>query len=205
MARGRTNDPEGTRQRLVGVAFEQFVSRGYTATAVQDVKAQAGVSSGAFSHHFPHKQDLVLAVITGPVADAIETTWIAPVRDAPDTGRGIAFVFREIIAALEATGSVTGCPLNNLALELSGEGGAVRAALDGVFRRWRSALAEEFRADRARGLYAHLEPEAAALFVIAVYSGAMAMAKAAQEPEPLTVALGEIERYLAASNDPVSG
>jgi AcrR family transcriptional regulator len=204
MARGRTNDPEGTRQRLIGVAFEQFVTRGYTATAVQDVKVQAGVSSGALSHHFPHKQDLVLAVITGPVADAIETTWIAPVCGARDAGTGIAFVFREIIDELEAKGSVTGCPLNNLALELSGEGGAVRAALDGLFRRWRSALAEKFRADRTRGLFAHVEPEAAACFVIAAYSGAMAMAKAAQEPEPLTVALGEIERYLAASKNPVS-
>lgn len=192
----RINDPEGTRNRVVEVAYRLFVSRGYAATAVNDVKAEAGISSGAFSHHFPHKQDLVLAVIAGPVTRAIEETWIAPVRDAADAGSGISAVFGDIVAGLAARGRVVGCPLNNLALELSGEGGAARVALDGLFRRWRTALAEKFAADCAAGRYPGLDPAAAALFVIAAYSGAMAMAKAGQDPEPLVTARDEIERYL---------
>jgi AcrR family transcriptional regulator len=192
----RINDPEGTRSRVVAVAYRLFVSRGYAATAVNDVKAEAGISSGAFSHHFPHKQDLVLAVIAGPVAQAIEETWIAPVREAADAGAGIAAVFADIVAGLAARGRVIGCPLNNLALELSGEGGDVRVALDALFRRWRGALSEKFIADRAAGRYPGIDPEAAALMVIAAYSGAMAVAKAAQDPEPLATASREITRYL---------
>lgn len=192
----RINDPEGTRNRVVDVAYRLFVSRGYAATAVNDVKAEAGISSGAFSHHFPHKQDLVLAVIAGPVTRAIEETWIAPVRGAANAGSGISAVFGDIVAGLATRGRVVGCPLNNLALELSGEGGAARVALDGLFRHWRMALAEKFTADRAAGRYPGLDPEAAALFVIAAYSGAMAMAKAAQDPAPLATARDEITRYL---------
>lgn len=197
----RINDPEGTRNRVVEVAYRLFVSRGYAATAVNDVKAAAGISSGAFSHHFPHKQDLVLAVIAGPVTRAIEETWIAPVRAAPDAGSGIFAVFDDIAAGLAARGRVVGCPLNNLALELSGEGGAARVALDALFRHWRTALAEKFAADRAAGLFPGLDPEAAALLVIAAYSGAMAMAKAAQDPAPLVTASREIDRYLARFSD----
>jgi Transcriptional regulator len=206
MGRLRKNDPEGTRQRVVETAFRLFVSRGYAATAVNDVKAEAGISGGAFSHHFPHKQDLALAVISGPVAKAVEATWIAPVVAAPDAGTGIRRVFTAVADELAARGAVTGCPLNNLASELSGEGGGVRVELDALFRRWRAALAERFRADQARNLFSDVEPDAAALFVVAAYSGAMAMAKAAQDPAPLRVALGEIERYLGiAGKAPVTG
>lgn len=198
MGRERVNDPEGTRRRVVEAAFRLFVARGYAATAVNDLKAEAGISSGAFSHHFPHKQDLVLAVIEGPVRAAIEATWIAPVKAAPDAGEGIAAVFSEIIEGLAARGRVVGCPLNNLALELAGEGGTVRAALDDLFRHWQAEIAAKFRADIAAGRHLGIDPDAAATMAIAAYSGAMAMAKAAQDAGPLEVARAEYARYLAS-------
>jgi len=60
VARGRTraNDPEGTRRRVLDAAAALFQDRGYAATGTQDIFDAAGVTSGAFYHHFAGKKDL---------------------------------------------------------------------------------------------------------------------------------------------------
>jgi AcrR family transcriptional regulator len=50
------------RLELVDVAERLFLERGYERTTVNDVIAAAGVSKGAFYHHFRAKEDLLEAI-----------------------------------------------------------------------------------------------------------------------------------------------
>lgn len=193
---GRKNDPEGLRRRLVEAAYEAFTTRGYRATSVHDLKRDTGATGGALAHHFPAKKDLGLAVLEERVAAIVEETWMTPVVTAKTAGAGILAVFDAIATALEAQGSVSGCPLNNLALELAGEDDDFRRAIDGVFRRWRDAIADKLRADRDAGAAATVDPQDFATFVIAAYSGAMAMAKARQSAEPLRTCAAQLARVM---------
>jgi hypothetical protein len=79
---------------------------------------------------------------------------------------------------------VRGCPLNNLALELSLMDTDFRAAMGEIFTDWRAALAQALRSEMGSGA-SRREAEELASFVVAAYSGAMAMAKAAQDSGPL--------------------
>jgi AcrR family transcriptional regulator len=185
----RTNDPTGTRRRIVDAAYLAFAGHGYNATGLQELRIAAAVSSGAFSHHFATKKDLGLAVIRDRVRSAVESTWIMPVMSAPTAAVGIAQVFENIIADLEQHGSVSGCPLNNLALELSSQDAEFRRELDQIFLHWRNALSDKFKADVAAGHDGCCDPDALATFVVATYSGAMAMAKASQSVQPLRICL----------------
>lgn len=47
-----------TRERLLDAAQDCFARRGYDAAGVAEICQQAGVSKGAFYHHFPSKQAL---------------------------------------------------------------------------------------------------------------------------------------------------
>jgi AcrR family transcriptional regulator len=54
---------EETRRGIMDAAVQQFSRTGYEAAAVNDICQSAGVSKGAFYHHFPSKQQLFLAII----------------------------------------------------------------------------------------------------------------------------------------------
>lgn len=197
--RRRTNDPDGMRRRLLDVAAEAFQSRGYHSTGMHDIMRAAGVTGGALYHHFPTKKTLGLAVIRERVAKEVAEAWIEPVKSAPTVADGILGVFERIIAGLEARGAVSGCPLNNLALELSLADPDFRLAVQNIFENWRLAIAARIRADQAAGALTDLVPEAFATFVVASYSGAMALAKADQNAGPLKICAEQFARLFGDS------
>jgi AcrR family transcriptional regulator len=182
----RKNDPVGLRARVLDAAFSLFQSRGYNATSVQEIAAEAAVTGGALHHHFATKKAIGLAVIRERVASAVEETWLEPVRNAASARDGIMRVFADLARELEQNGVVRGCPVNNLTLELAFADPDFRSELKSLFDRWRETLAAKIGGDSER----------LATMVIASYSGAMAIAKVEQRGEPLRVCAKELDRLL---------
>jgi AcrR family transcriptional regulator len=186
-ARKRTNDPEGMRQRILDVAELAFQERGYHATSLGDLMHAAGVTGGALHHHFATKKSLGMAVIAERVAAAIEETWLRRIEEAPSAREGVAQVFAAVAEELERQGFVRGCPLNNLAHELSLADDDFRMVLAGIFEAWRTAIADRMRRDLETGAEKGADPDRFAALTVAAYSGAMSMAKTEQDAEMLRV------------------
>lgn len=192
----RRNDPEGLRARILDQAAKLFQERGYHSTSMHDLMQETGVSAGALHHHFPTKKSLALAVLADRVRPVVREAWIDPVRNAPALGKGVKDAFGSIIGGMRARTSVLGCPLNNLALELALTDTELRQAVESIFAEWRTALIERIGETRGGARLGQDGRAAAANFVIAAYSGAMNMAKAAQSTAPLADALEVLSQWL---------
>lgn len=59
----RTRDPEKTRERILDAAQALILDHGYGATTVDAVVTRAGITKGAFFHHFGSKADLARSLV----------------------------------------------------------------------------------------------------------------------------------------------
>ncbi len=166
---------------------------------MQDIVTAASVTGGALHHHFPTKRDVAHAVITERVSGEVGETWIAAVQSAPTATQGIIDVFESVADALDGRGSVSGCPLGNLSLELSLSDEALREAIEGEYRTWRSAIAACLQRDADAGRAPLVMSDAVGMAdtVIAMFTGAMAMAKAEQGTGSLRACARSLRHLLA--------
>lgn len=58
-----TQAVQDSRTKLLDAALKVVRSKGYTATRIEDLCAEAGVTKGSFFHHFKSKDDLALAAV----------------------------------------------------------------------------------------------------------------------------------------------
>ena len=59
----RIRDPEKTRERILDAAQALILDHGYGSTTVDAVVTRAGITKGAFFHHFGSKSDLARALV----------------------------------------------------------------------------------------------------------------------------------------------
>lgn len=79
-----------------------------------------------------------------------------------------------------------GCPVNNLAQEMSPVDEGFRLRVEGLFEEWRGVIETAFRRAQLSGeMYAQVEVKAAAAFVVAALEGCIGMAKNAQSKKIL--------------------
>jgi AcrR family transcriptional regulator len=202
--RSRANDPAGVRKRVLDATAEAFQRRGYHSTSTHDIVRAAGVTGGALHHHFPTKKALALAVIQERVAKAVEKNWMEPVSSANSAAEGIQAAFEQIASAFDGYKTILGCPLNNLALELSLADPEFREAIEKIYESWREVIAEKVRADIAKESFDAPDPEALATFVIASYSGAVAQAKARQDTAPLRTCARQLAVHMQLRGPPTA-
>lgn len=62
---------EETRTHILEAALKRFANHGYNAASIDQICTDAGVSKGAFYHHFPSKQVIFLELLKGWL-DAID-------------------------------------------------------------------------------------------------------------------------------------
>lgn len=190
---------DATRTRLLDVAFAEIYANGYQGLRVDTLLDKAGLTKGAFYHHFPSKQALGLAVIDEVLAGMADLIWGDHLRQYEDPIEGIEASIAFARAMLSDRCTTLGCPINNLAQEMSGIDEAFRRRLERVFRGVVGNIAAALRRGQDGGIVrADVQVEAAATFILASFEGAIGLAKSARSSELLDTAMGEAKRYLAS-------
>jgi TetR/AcrR family transcriptional repressor of nem operon len=180
---GRTSD---AKARLLASAMELMYARGYTAVGVQDICAHAGVNKGSFYYFFPSKRALALAVIDAYGHQICHLWQDALATDGPLLTR-LQRVMTQVCTlhrtVVQTNGQLHGCPLGNLALELSSQDEALRQRLHDTFTRWADALAGVLHQAVAAGELPALDPALTAQMIVAYFEGVVMFAKLHNDPD----------------------
>jgi AcrR family transcriptional regulator len=176
----------------------EFYRNGFQGGSLNRIVETAGTTKGALFHHFAGKQELGYAVIDELIAPILEQRWLDPLTDSKDPITDMKAVFQRYTQ--EDTGKghfVQGCPLNNLAQEMSPLDEGFRTRIDGLYGTWRKRYAEALAAGIAAGtVRKEVSPQKVASLLIAAQMGIWGTGKASQNDTLVEQACDALCSYL---------
>jgi TetR/AcrR family transcriptional repressor of nem operon len=186
-----------SKTKLLDATLKVVRAKGYSATRIEDVCAEAGLTKGSFFHHFKSKEDLALAAVAHWDANASQLFAAASYHDATDPlERLIAYVdFRKAIL----TGDLPDftCFAGTIVQEAYRSHPDVSAACERNITGHAKTLEADVRAAmRKYRVNGEWTPESLALHIQAVIQGGFILAKAKGSASVAIECLDHLRRYL---------
>ena len=188
---------QASGDRLLEAAVDVIRTKGYSATRVEDICAAAGLTKGAFFHHFASKEACAIAAAAHFAAHADALFDAAPYGALPDpAARALGYIdFRKAILQGELPQFT--CLLGTMVQEAYETHPAIRQACDRYISEHADRLVGDLAAAKARyAPDATWKPESLALYTQAVLQGAFVLAKAKHGPEIAVECLDHLRRYV---------
>jgi TetR/AcrR family transcriptional regulator, transcriptional repressor for nem operon len=197
MVKRRGRDPDVTRDKLLKAAFEEIYRRGFQAASLDTILAKAGVSKGALYHHFPDKVSLGYAVVDEVVKGLLLERWGVLEPPIGDPVTALQRILRRRATSLTTREVELGCPLNNLAQEMSPLDQRFRRGVNATFDMWTDAVAKDLARGQAEGtVRKNVDARKIAGFVVASIEGSFGLAKGAQSAAMLRSNLEVLSSFL---------
>jgi TetR/AcrR family transcriptional regulator, transcriptional repressor for nem operon len=197
MVKRRGRDPDVTRDKLLKAAFEDIYRRGFQAASLDTILAKAGVTKGALYHHFPDKASLGYAVVDEVVKGLLLERWGVSERSTGDPVTALQRILRGRAASVTNREVELGCPLNNLAQEMSPLDQRFRRGVNATFDIWRDGVAKDLERGQAEGtVRKDVNAQKIAAFVVASIEGSFGLAKGAQSAAMLRSNLEVLSSFL---------
>ena len=184
-----------TRKRLVDSARVLFLERGYEATSTADILKKSKVNSGSLYYFFPGKEDLLLAVLDWYL-DNLHPEVIEPAKArTADPIKRVFAVLEGYRQMLRVTKCRMGCPIGNLALEMSEKSEAIREKIAQNFENWQAAI-REMLLSAADRFPAGTDCDALATFILTVMEGGVMQARVHQSLGPFETSMALLRDYV---------
>ena len=194
-----TYTPEQTRSELLNAAFREIWLNGFRSASLDSILAKTGVTKGALYHHFKNKTELGYAVVDEIVRHRVVTRWIEPLAAAKNPLDWLINFRNELTDAQLKEYRDFGCPLNNLAQELSSVDEGFRVRIDAIYKEWFDSTTHALERGRREGLVRdNFDARNTAIFIVALFEGAVGLAKNANSTEILTPCFEALIHYLEA-------
>ena len=189
-----TNSP--TRERLLDAAQKLVLSKGFTATSVDDICTRAKLTKGSFFHYFDSKDALAEALLERFCARgaALHEGCCAT---AQDPKQRVFQYLDELIQISQQPEMQQGCLLGMLAQEMGEVHSRIRGVCAKGFAAWQGRFAQDLADAKTQyAARAEFDPQSVAEHLIAVVEGSLILAKVKRSADPLTSNLKHFRRYV---------
>ena len=194
-----TRAPEATRRRILEAAFAEFYTHGFQGGSLNHIVEQAGTTKGALFHHFEGgKQELGYAVLDELIGPLLQERWLGPVANSTDPLADIEAAFRRYVSQDISSGAwLHGCPLNNLAQEMSPLDQGFFERINRLYDTWRARYAAALERGIQAGTIKHdVVPQHAAALIVAAQMGIWGSGKSSRNIEVMRQATEGLCAYL---------
>jgi TetR/AcrR family transcriptional regulator, transcriptional repressor for nem operon len=192
----RNHKPDA-KSKLLEAAMSVIRTKGYAATSIDDLCRAAGVTKGAFFHHFRSKADLGIAAADHWSEMAVKLFAAAPYHDLPDPlDRVLGYIdFRKTL--LQGAIPEFTCLVGTMVQETFETDPGIRDACSACISAHASAVASDIaEAMEVYGIDADWTAESLGLHTQAVLQGAFILAKAKGGPAIAAESIDHLRRYI---------
>jgi TetR/AcrR family transcriptional repressor of nem operon len=183
------------RGEIIDAAARLVHRKGFNYTSLDEILDAAGAGKGQFYHYFKSKEALGLAII-----DRAAAQMQASLLSRIEQGQGIEaieWMLECLIETAERTHCGGGCPIGNLAAEMSDLHEGFRIKLAGVFEVWRMTIEQVLAAARKRGeIRRDVKIRQLSYFILSTIEGAILLAKVQQRADVMVRSFKELRVYL---------
>jgi AcrR family transcriptional regulator len=179
-----------TRERILAVAHDAIIAKGFDATSVEEIAAAVEISRAGFFYHFPDKNALARALIERQIVEEDEmlADIIARAAELSDDPLQQMLIIMRLMAEryVEVPGGYAGCILASATYQDRLFDAEVKAANRRAHLAWRERFRGHF--ERIADAYPPREPVDAgqmADLVNAVIEGGMILARGMGDPQVL--------------------
>jgi len=175
-----------TRGKILMAAFDEIYQRGFQAASLNNILKNTNITKGALYHHFNNKMELGYAVVDEVIHTTIHANWIEPLAKTDDPVTTLQQIMKKSGEQMTQEDVRLGCPLNNLAQEMSPIDEGFRSRITAIFQAWQDALEGACERGKVAGT---LRPDAdckqLALLFVATLEGCLGFAKSTQSLQTL--------------------
>jgi TetR/AcrR family transcriptional regulator, transcriptional repressor for nem operon len=180
-----TKGPDNTRRKILRAAFEEFYKNGFQGGSLNHIVVTAGITKGALFHHFAGKHELGYAVVDEIIGAILKQRWLDPLAKSANPIADLKRAFRQFIKEEIRSGAfLQGCPLNNLAQEMSPLDEGFRKRINKLYVAWRecfvAALADGMKVGKVRK---DISPRHVAALLVAAQMGIWGTGKSSGSEE----------------------
>lgn len=175
-----------TRQKLLEAAFDEIHKAGFQAASLSKILKDTGISKGALYHHFANKLELGYAVVDEIILVFFQQVWIDPLKKTDDPISTIQKILLETGGKMTQEDARLGCPVNNLAQEMSPIDEGFRQRTVAIYDLWRDQLETAIERGKTAGNVGQdVDARRIAILFVATLEGCMGLAKSSQSLEML--------------------
>ncbi|MFC5861846.1 TetR family transcriptional regulator C-terminal domain-containing protein [Acidicapsa dinghuensis] len=186
---------------MLQAAFREVHRSGFQGAGIDTILAATNVTKGALYYHFGSKEVLGYAIVDEVIAKIVHDGWLSPLLASGQPIDILIGIVRRISVRPEDIR--TGCPLLNLATEMSPVDEQFRKRLEKLFLAWQEGVAALLRRGQSEGTVRRdLNPEESASFLVAMVEGYASLAKNAQDAKVWEVGIRNIVGWLRSLRAP---
>jgi AcrR family transcriptional regulator len=159
-----------TYEKILDTSRRLFVQKGYTATSMRMIAADAGIGKATIYHHFPHKQAIVMALLQKNTARIDEALKLVQAEDDPRQRIQVAAA-ASIKFLLESADI-----MQIVRREVSGGRDQMQNGFMNFFHEYMALLTSAIRRGTEQGIFRPVDPQNASRVLMTMIQGTFAMA-----------------------------